>query len=71
MKNNLKSPSTAKFPSKRNWKFTPIDGGYKVTAYVDSQNSFGATVRSDFGCTVTKAGEGKVNRKLDYLNTKQ
>jgi len=57
---SLKAPRTAKFP----WgysKFTTHLGGgkYRVRAYVDAQNSFGALVRSDFDCTVQYAGEDR------------
>lgn len=53
VKECLKSPSTAKFPGSF---LMPYDGWgmsqegliYKISSYVDSQNSFGATVRSNF-----------------------
>ena len=70
VKNSLKSPSTADFPWKNDWTFTPVDGGYQASSYVDSENSFGAELRSNFQCTVTKAEgtDDKVMRQLDYLN---
>jgi hypothetical protein len=60
VKQKLTSPGTAEFPgvtsadyaktttisSKSPWK-------YKVTGVVDSQNALGATVRSDYVCTVS------------------
>jgi hypothetical protein len=60
VKKRLKSPGSAEFPgvmdsdyaktttlsSNKPWK-------YKVTGAVDSQNGFGATVRSDYICTVS------------------
>lgn len=50
VKQNLKSPSTAKFCSRlREMKAESLGGAkWKVTGWVDAQNSFGATVRSDF-----------------------
>ncbi|WP_035121250.1 hypothetical protein [Corynebacterium freneyi] len=64
----LKAPKTADFPwLDGEWKYTPVDGGYKVESYVDAENSFGAQVRSHFGCTVTKLDESRVNRTLDYF----
>lgn len=53
VKECLKSPSTAKFPG---GFLTPYEGWgmsqegliYKISSYVDSQNSFGAMVRSNF-----------------------
>ena len=45
----LKSPSTAKFPWDYNeWKIGKKDGKTIVQGYVDSQNGFGAMVRSQF-----------------------
>ena len=46
----LKSPSTAKFPSWFKIKHHRGEGEYEhlVIAWVDSQNSFGAMVRSDW-----------------------
>lgn len=47
----LKSPSTAKYPLFDEWKVGKIDGSTIVQGYVDSQNSFGATIRSEFQVT--------------------
>lgn len=47
VKENLKSPSTASFS---NETASGTDGQYTVTGDVDSQNGFGATVRSHFTC---------------------
>lgn len=46
--NILKSPSSAKFPSISEWKFGKQDNNFIVQGYVDSQNSFGAVIRSNF-----------------------
>ena len=44
----LKAPSTAKFPALP-YEATDLGNGrYKVVSYVDSQNSFGAMIRSDW-----------------------
>ena len=48
----LKSPSTAKFSGLRDTKIEPIENGYKVTGYVDSQNSFGAMIRSNYSVEI-------------------
>ena len=44
----LKSPSTAKYPGMSEWKITKGYGEWDVISYVDSQNGFGATLRSYF-----------------------
>lgn len=52
----LKSPSTADFPT---YDYTASDlgnGKFKVISYVDSQNSFGATVRSNYTITLSHNG---------------
>jgi len=48
----LKSPSTADFSGLRDTKIAPITDGYKVVGYVDSQNSFGATIRSTYSAEI-------------------
>lgn len=49
----LKSPSTAKFPWPDEWRMSKKDGSIIVQSYVDAQNSFGATTRSNFQVTYT------------------
>lgn len=44
----LKSPSTAKFPNNSEWNIWKESGKIYVKSYVDSQNSFGAELRSEF-----------------------
>ncbi|WP_313803257.1 hypothetical protein [Cytobacillus sp.] len=48
IKTLLKAPSSAKFPNITEWKFGKQDGVIMVQSYVDSQNSFGAMIRSEF-----------------------
>lgn len=51
----LVSPSTAEFEYVSSSEATTALGGekYLVSSYVDAQNSFGATVREYFTCSVT------------------
>lgn len=45
----LKAPSTAKYPGSDGYQVIKIDDhNYKVAAYVDSENSFGAMVRNKY-----------------------
>lgn len=44
----LKAPSTADFPNIREWYFGKDNGVITVQSYVDSQNDFGAMIRSEF-----------------------
>jgi len=64
VKENLKSPSTAKFgsvwdgtlqsPEERVWSIGP--NKFRVTGWVEAQNSFGAVVRSNFVCELEYDG---------------
>ena len=59
VENNLKSPSTADFPWYSDEYITFLgDDKYMVTAYVDAENSFGATIRSDFTVTLILTQSG-------------
>lgn len=53
----LKSPSTAKFPNITEWAFSKDKEKIVVQSYVDSQNSLGAILRSDFQITFTSDGK--------------
>ncbi len=57
VENNLKSPSTAKFP----WGYSDYvqrnGTTYTINSYVDSQNSFGAMIRTKFSATVQETSK--------------
>jgi len=55
IKKVLKAPSSAKFPSVNEWQFSKDKDKDEVIAhsYVDSQNGFGAMIRSEFQATYT------------------
>jgi len=55
VKKQLKSPSTAKFPGiiEKNKQSVNLGGGtFKIDSWVDSQNSFGAMIRTNFSCII-------------------
>lgn len=55
----LKSPSTADFEYGFSTKIDKVgEKGYEVDSYVDSQNGFGATIRTNFHCEVEYTGNG-------------
>lgn len=62
VKNALKSPASADFPSNYQIRNIP-DSRFVVSSYVDSQNSFGAILRSNWVVTIQYLGgdefEGK------------
>lgn len=68
VKQKLKSPSTAEFPAGFSAKEEHVlnlgDGEYLIKSWVDSQNSFGATIRTNFDCKIILDGE---NAKCEYL----
>lgn len=53
----LKAPSTAQYPLASEAIINDLgDGRWRVQAWVDSQNSFGAMVRNNFTCTLKYTG---------------
>jgi len=61
----LKAPSTAKFPLITEWKFAKTKEEIIVQSYVDAQNGFGATIRSDFQIIFTSDGNNISSFILD------
>lgn len=59
VKDSLTSPSTAKFPW-TGWQFRVLPNGKTATvrSHVDSQNQFGARVRTNFECRMRYLGQG-------------
>jgi hypothetical protein len=57
VKDNLRAPSTASFPS------FPTVSGDTIRGAVDAENGFGAMIRSDFQCTII----GGSQVRLDFL----
>ena len=61
----LKAPSSADFPFGGHRSVSPLgDGRYLVKSYVDSQNSFGAQIRTNFEGVVRQTPTGW---QLEYL----
>jgi len=60
----LKAPATAQFNSHES-ESSP--GIWTVVGTVDSENSFGAFLRSEFQCTLTLTSDTKANLTVDYL----
>jgi hypothetical protein len=51
IKNKLKCPSTAKFPSEKESRYCVNESGkdtFQIYSWVDSQNTFGAMIRTQF-----------------------
>jgi len=57
VKERLKAPSTAKFNNEN--VSGSAYGGFTITGAVDSENSFGGTVRSSWTCTLKLTADGK------------
>ena len=64
----LKSPSTADFPSFDYNHFDLGNNKHKIVSYVDSQNGFGAMVRSDWSVILTYNGGEWTNMSNWTLN---
>lgn len=58
VKDNLKSPKSADFPVYGDSQVSIKNAGsyYKVTGYVDAENSFGAEIRATFSLVMEKSG---------------
>jgi hypothetical protein len=58
VESQLKAPSTADFSGIFDSEITDNgDSTYDVVGYVDSENSFGAKIRSNWTCTVRDTGD--------------
>ena len=67
VEDKLKSPSTAKFCSYTQMTATNLSGDkWKITGYVDSQNSFGATVRQYWTVNLTLTKTGFVDYSVSF-----
>lgn len=71
VKKKLKSPGSAKFSGVTDTKIKTLSDKkpwkYKVTAYVDSENDFGALIRNGYNCTIsTKDNDTWTLNKLDF-----
>lgn len=67
VKQNLKAPTTAQFPGANAEGVGTVlqdNGRWGVIGYVDSQNSFGAMIRSDYVCELSYNGNQVVAHKL-------
>lgn len=57
----LKAPATAKFPSLYTAKLQKVENRtFLVTSYVDSQNEFGAMVRTNWVIKLKQLSNGKI-----------
>ena len=66
VKERLKSPTTARFPKELPRITVMGNQVYQTLSYVDSQNGFGAIVRTRYSCTIKQAAKDKW--KLTQLN---
>jgi len=58
MEGHLRSPASAEFPSSLDLDFKSQGKTLRTKAYVDSQNGFGAMIRTTFNCVATDRGNG-------------
>lgn len=67
VKDSLKSPSSAKFCSITDATVTHIGNGrYRVSGWVDAENSFGAVIREYFTVTYTALPSGFKNASVNF-----
>ena len=65
----LKAPATAKFPSFDEMIVNGSNGHYNVSGFVDSQNSYGASIRSNYTYNVEKDASGKWKCTNQFVST--
>lgn len=70
VENQLKAPSTAKFPGFQDGFVKEMgDNKYKISAYVDAENSFGAKIRVKYFCVLKYVGDD--NWQLEDVELKE
>lgn len=57
VKDQLKAPASADFPSIADHIYKVGDNGYRIESHVDAQNSFGANLRSNYTCEIQWNGK--------------
>ena len=62
----LKSPATANFSSKNETDISVRGNSWTVTGWVDAQNSFGATIRTEYSVKITFTSKDRYT--IDYCN---
>ena len=65
----LKAPATAKFPAFDEMVVNGSNGRYSVSGFVDSQNSYGASIRSNYTYNVEKDASGKWKCTNQFVDT--
>ncbi|MGN9161867.1 hypothetical protein [Clostridium sulfidigenes] len=65
VKNNLKSPKSADFPTIKDVQIIRNSDSIIVKSYVDAENSFGAETRSNFTVTLSADGQKAINVQID------
>ena len=65
IKKMLKSPATAKFCDSLNYRWSKENGIIKAQGYVDSQNGFGAMVRTNYILTYDCVKQKAVSINVD------
>lgn len=65
----LKAPATAKFPGFEEMIVNGSGGHYSVSGFVDSQNSYGASIRSNYTYNVEKDSFGKWKCTDQFVST--
>jgi hypothetical protein len=67
IKQLLKAPSTAKFPVAECSVTNLVDNQYKVVSYVDSQNSFGAMLRSNWSVIFQTVNNNQQKKPIQVI----
>ncbi|WP_151671431.1 hypothetical protein [Nitrincola schmidtii] len=68
VRNNMRSPSSAKFPPMRDINVYKVDENeWLIRGFVDGQNSFGAVVREHYECQVEYTGQLLIIHNFKFI----
>jgi len=67
---SLKSPATAVFPDIKASRFAADEKHLMISSYVDSQNSFGALIRSDWSVVLENDGVRYTTAEIRTFKTR-
>lgn len=71
VEDNLKSPSTAKFCKYSEMNVSSLDDGrWKITGYVDAENSYGAMIREKWVVTLSLTEDGYSDATVVFTELK-
>lgn len=66
VEDRLKSPASADFEGLTEFEAEKTSDSWKISGHVDSQNSFGATIRTVYSCNVRPTSETDAMVRVEF-----